>query len=96
MKSIPFSPFSEVAKKLDVWGEKGIPFVFLVDYSLEKAWAGPEQEAHDLGIFFEFEGSGVPPEQVPFQKYPISFESYADKFNQVQAGLKRGDSFLLN
>lgn len=96
MKSIPFSPFTEVAKKLDLWGEKGIPFVFLVDYTLEKAWAGSEQEAHDLGIFFEFEGSGVPSEQVPFQKYPISFESYADKFNQVQAGLKRGDSFLLN
>lgn len=96
MKSIPFSPFTEVAKQLDFWGEKGIPFVFFVDYSLEKAWAGCEQEAHDLGIFFEFDGSGVPSEQVSFHKYPLSFESYAEKFNLVQAGLKRGDSFLLN
>lgn len=96
MKSIPFLPFTEVAKQLDFWGEKGIPFVFFVDYSLEKAWAGCEQEAHDLGIFFEFDGSGVPSEQVSFHKYPLSFESYADKFNLVQAGLKRGDSFLLN
>jgi para-aminobenzoate synthetase component 1 len=96
MKSIPFSPFTEVAKQLDFWGEKGIPFVFFVDYSLEKAWAGCEQEAHDLGIFFEFDGSGVPSEQVSFHKYPLTFESYAEKFNLVQAGLKRGDSFLLN
>lgn len=96
MHSIPFSPFTEVAKQLDLWGEKGIPFVFLVDYSLEKAWAGSEKEATELGILFEFDGSGVPSEQVSFQKYPLSFESYADKFKLVQAGLKRGDSFLLN
>jgi para-aminobenzoate synthetase component I len=39
---------------------------------------------------------GSPAEEVPFQKYPITFESYEAKFNQVQAGLQRGDSFLLN
>ncbi|UAJ13023.1 aminodeoxychorismate synthase component I [Aquirufa lenticrescens] len=96
MNSIPFSPFTEVAKQLDQWGEKGIPFVFLVDYSLENAWAGSEEEAKDLGILFEFDGSGILSEQVSFQKTPLSFESYAEKFKQVQAGLKRGDSFLLN
>ncbi|MEN9960028.1 MAG: hypothetical protein RL045_279, partial [Bacteroidota bacterium] len=30
---IPFLPFAQVAKQMDLWGEKGIPFVFLVDYS---------------------------------------------------------------
>jgi para-aminobenzoate synthetase component 1 len=93
---VPFSPFVPVAKQLDLWGEKGIPFVFLVDYSLEKAWAGSEKEAADFGIFFEFDALGSPAEEVPFQKYPITFESYEAKFNQVQAGLQRGDSFLLN
>lgn len=93
---IPFLPFAQVAKQLDLWGEKGIPFVFLVDYSLENAWAGSETEAKNLGILVEFDGSGVPSEQVSFQKSPLSFESYAEKFKQVQAGLKRGDSFLLN
>ena len=93
---VPFLPFVQVAKQLDQWGEKGIPFVFLVDYSLEKAWAGSEKEAADFGIFFEFDALGSPAEEVPFQKYPITFESYEAKFNQVQAGLQRGDSFLLN
>jgi para-aminobenzoate synthetase component 1 len=96
MNSIPFSPFTEVARQLDLWGEKGIPFVFLVDYSLEKAWAGTEKEATELGIFFEFDAIGLQSEQVFFQKTPLSFESYESKFNQVQAALKRGDSFLLN
>lgn len=96
MKSIPFSPFTEVAKKLDLWGEKGIPFVFLVDYSLENAWAGSEEDAKKLGILFEFDAAGLTSETVAFTKSPLSFESYSAKFNQVQAGLKRGDSFLLN
>jgi para-aminobenzoate synthetase component 1 len=39
---------------------------------------------------------GLQAQQVSFQKFPLTFESYASKFNQVQAGLKRGDSFLLN
>lgn len=96
MNSIPFSPFTEVAKQLDQWGEKGIPFVFLVDYSLEKAWAGSIEAAAALGIFFEFDAPGTPSDKVSFEKSPLSFESYAEKFKQVQAGLKRGDSFLLN
>ena len=93
---VPFLPFVQVAKQLDQWGEKGIPFVFLVDYSLEKAWAGSEQEAEKLGIHVEFDALGSPAEEVSFRKYPITFESYEAKFNQVQAGLQRGDSFLLN
>lgn len=93
---VPFLPFVQVAKQLDLWGEKGIPFVFLVDYALEKAWAGSEQEAEKLGIHIEFDALGSPAKEVSFQKFPISFESYGAKFNQVQAGLKRGDSFLLN
>jgi hypothetical protein len=40
MISIPFSPFNQVAKLMDQWGEKGIPFVFLVDYTGENAWSG--------------------------------------------------------
>jgi para-aminobenzoate synthetase component 1 len=93
---IPFLPFAQVAKQLDLWGEKGIPFVFLVDYSLENAWAGSEEEANDLGILFEFDAAGITSKTVTFSKSPLSFESYSAKFNQVQAGLKRGDSFLLN
>jgi para-aminobenzoate synthetase component 1 len=93
---IPFLPFAQVAKQLDLWGKKGIPFVFLVDYTVENAWAGSEKEAKELGIQFEFDVPGLTSETVPFTKRPLSFESYSAKFNQVQAGLKRGDSFLLN
>lgn len=93
---VPFLPFVQVAKQLDKWGKKGIPFVFLVDYSLEKAWAGSEQEAEKLGIHVEFDALSSPAEEVSFRKYPITFESYEAKFNQVQGGLQRGDSFLLN
>jgi para-aminobenzoate synthetase component 1 len=93
---IPFLPFAQVAKQMDLWGEKGIPFVFLVDYSLENAWAGAEEEALGLGITFAFDAPALPSEPVTFRKYPLTFDSYIEKFDQVQAGLHRGDSFLVN
>lgn len=96
MTLIPFSPFIEVSKQMDLWGEKRIPFVFLVDYLLENAWAGSEEEAKAMGIHFDFNATASESEQVTFTKMPLSFESYTRKFNQVQAGLKRGDSFLAN
>jgi para-aminobenzoate synthetase component 1 len=91
-----FSPFEQVAKQMDLWGEKGIPFVFLVDYSLENAWAGSLEEATELGFSFEFDSAGISAESISFSKKPLSFADYSEKFHQVQAGLKRGDSFLLN
>jgi len=96
MTLFPFSPFIQVAKQMDLWGEKGIPFVFLVDYSLEKAWAGSEEEAKDHGFVFAFDSLGSPSERVSFHKKPLSFEQYSEKFQQVQTGLQRGDSFLVN
>jgi para-aminobenzoate synthetase component 1 len=96
MMPIPFSPFNQVAKQMDLWGEKGIPFVFLVDYTGENAWAGSEEEALGLGITFAFDTPVLPSEPVPFQKYPLAYVEYTEKFNQVQAGLHRGDSFLVN
>jgi len=85
MKSIPFSPFTEVAKKLDVWGEKGIPFVFLVDYSLEKAWAGSEQEAHDLGIFLNLKDPVFRLNRYPFRN--ILFHSNHMRINLIKSKL---------
>ncbi|MFZ9144113.1 MAG: aminodeoxychorismate synthase component I [Aquirufa sp.] len=96
MISIPFSPFNQVAKQMDLWGEKGIPFVFLVDYSGDNAWAGAEEEALRLGITFAIDAPALPSEPVPFRKNPLAFDAYLEKFNQVQAGLQRGDSFLVN
>jgi para-aminobenzoate synthetase component 1 len=91
-----FSPFEQVAQQMDLWGEKGIPFVFLVDYSLKNAWAGSLEEASKLGFSFEFNSTGISAESISFSKKPILFAAYSEKFQQVQAGLKRGDSFLLN
>ena len=93
---IPFLPFAQVAKQMDLWGEKGIPFVFLVDYTGENAWAGPEEEALGLGITFAFNAPVLPSEPVHFRKNPLTFDAYLEKYNQVQVGLQRGDSFLVN
>jgi para-aminobenzoate synthetase component I len=95
--SIPYVSLAEVSEQLDTWGKLGIPFVFFINYNGSQAWAGSEEEANALGIHFSIrQDKPLDADSFNFSKSPISSESYELKFNQVQAGLKRGDSFLVN
>lgn len=98
MKGIPFVNLDQASEGMDLWGQEGKPFVFICDYLGEKVWWGSEEEAKDLGIFVEFNSKPKEayPFKIQFEKYPMSYKEYLSKFYQVQAGLKRGDSFLVN
>ena len=95
--SIPYVSLAEVSEQLDTWGSLGIPFVFYINYNGSQAWAGTEEEANSLGIHFSIRREKpLHADSFNFSKSPISSETYELKFKQVQAGLKRGDSFLVN
>ncbi|MEY4275477.1 MAG: Aminodeoxychorismate synthase [Bacteroidota bacterium] len=95
--SIPYVSLAEVSEQLDTWGSLGIPFVFYINYDGSQAWAGSEKEANALGIQFSIrQENPLHAGSFKFSKSPISFEVYESKFKQVQAGLRRGDSFLVN
>jgi para-aminobenzoate synthetase component 1 len=96
MEPSPFYSFEQAALEMDHRGERGIPFVFFVDYSLEKAWVGSEEEGIALGFHLAFNAKGAKGSDIELQKFPLSLEAYTLKFNHVQAGLYRGDSFLTN
>lgn len=96
MEPSPFYSFEQAALEMDLKGERGIPFVFFVDYSLEKAWVGSEEEGIVLGFHLAFNSTGTQGAGIELKKFPLSLEAYARKFSQVQAGLHRGDSFLTN
>ncbi|MDT8886663.1 aminodeoxychorismate synthase component I [Aquirufa regiilacus] len=95
--SIPYVSLTEVSEQMDTWGSLGIPFVFYINYDGTQAWAGSREEASTLGIQFAFrQDSPLATKTFSFAKNPISFEDYEAKFKHVQAGLLRGDSFLVN
>jgi para-aminobenzoate synthetase component 1 len=71
--------------------------VFYINYDGSKAWAGTKEEARALGIHFAIrEEKPVASSSYRFSKIPITFEEYQAKFQHVQAGLRYGDSFLVN
>ncbi|MEY4987713.1 MAG: Aminodeoxychorismate synthase [Bacteroidota bacterium] len=95
--SIPYVSLTEVSEQMDTWGSLGIPFVFYINYDGTQAWAGTAEEANRLGIQFAIrQSSPSTSQEFSLSKSPISFEHYEAKFNHVQAGLRRGDSFLVN
>lgn len=94
--------FLQFCEDMNDLGQKGIPFVFLIDYLCKspKLWTMEEVPA---GVMFDFKGfTNFPrPEKLKnfdttFRKYPIPFEDYLHSFEIAQRNLKRGESFLIN
>ena len=94
---IPYISFADMSTYMDEKGIKGESFVFFLNYKASQGWIGTPKEAKDLGITFSFSDVHIKVNpDFHFGKYPISAESYGEKFRAVQQALQRGDSFLVN
>jgi para-aminobenzoate synthetase component 1 len=86
--------------KLNQWGHEQVPFLFLVDFEMEKPEAWKLDEVPDE-ILFSINKStpsapveaGVKPE---LKKHPISIGEYRSKFDLVKKRISFGDSYLTN
>ncbi len=92
-----------VQKKMNRWGAEGRPFLFLLDFALQKPEAFPLDELSPEEVLFSFneinnlERAGALEEkQVEFKAFPVSRERYCRAFSRVQQHIRRGDTFLLN
>ncbi len=92
---------AEMIQKMNRAGEEKQPFLFLIDFSGEKCHFSPLDSLSE-GLFFEtplynyIPAMEVKGESFSFRKYPVSFETYKKGFEVVMAGIRRGDSFLVN
>ena len=91
---------------MNQWGKEHTPFVFLIDFECKKpmCWKWSDTE----NIFeFNFDGvtnqkkaniqnNDIPISNFEFNKVPISFEDYKNKFDQVKKEIEIGNSFLVN
>ncbi len=87
---------------MDQWAANGVPFVFIIDFEMERPMAVPLRAAADEGIFYSTPLASNAPSPAPlalpvfFEKFPVPFEDYLPGFEIVQAALRRGDTFLVN
>ena len=92
-----FQPFDQLVEAMDSKSKAKEPFCFFIDYEQKASFLGSQEDAHRLGIFFDFTGNFTPLKtSYHFSKEPVSFDSYLTKFEKVQSALKAGNSFLLN
>jgi para-aminobenzoate synthetase component 1 len=96
---------SEFKNNLNKWGNKGVPFLFVIDFELEKPLLYRLDEVDPEVILFDINNFTNVKDQHPkaiktsttiLQKSPISLEAYRDKFNVVLDHLSYGDSYLTN
>ncbi|MCX6252403.1 MAG: aminodeoxychorismate synthase component I [Bacteroidetes bacterium] len=90
--------------KINDFAGKGLPFLFVVDFSLARSVVLSPDDAASEGIFFDIRGitnSGKtvlsrPESGFSFTLNPVSFDFYEKSFNRLMKRLKRGDTYLTN
>jgi para-aminobenzoate synthetase component 1 len=92
---------NQFQKQLNSWGHDRVPFLFIIDFEMEKprAWALDEINPDDILFNFNNKGNGVltePPVSSPLKINAIPFQDFKSKFDIVMKHLSRGDSFLTN
>jgi para-aminobenzoate synthetase component 1 len=87
---------------LNRYGASGTPFLFLVDFEMEKPLIFPLDEIDADKLLYYINGRGntlsIPAAREPigFIKTPPGFADYKKKFDKVWSRLKYGDSYLTN
>jgi para-aminobenzoate synthetase component I len=95
MKSGPFF------EQLNTWGSAGTPFLFVIDFEMQRPVACKLEDAAAQDIFYDIQGlSNMPRTQracaPKLDFHPVDFEAYKHQFDYVSNRLHYGDSFLTN
>jgi para-aminobenzoate synthetase component 1 len=95
-------PATEGRTLMNELGAKREPFVFAIDFELQRPLIVPEKEARAAGILFSFNGvtngpaGNHPPRAFRFSRKPVPFETYLQAFGIVMDRIRNGDSYLVN
>ena len=90
--------FKLIKEKLNKFGSKKEPFLFVISYDLSKFYIEKLSEL-PTSIKYEFnskEHNKTKNKKSKLEKSPISFEKYKEKFELLQEEIKKGNSYLLN
>src|SRR5690606_8826725 len=91
----------EFSRTVNEFASRGVPFLFMVDFEIEKPLVFPLAELPDH-LLYDVQGRTnasamqSSPSPIRLSKEPLAFSTYRRKFEEVRCGLVRGDSFLVN
>jgi para-aminobenzoate synthetase component 1 len=84
-------------------GQQSQPFLFVIDFAAHNALVQPLSEVNPEEMAFSIGGQHLPSELAPklpsnihFERDPVPFDRYQRAFEQVQAEIHQGNSYLLN
>lgn len=92
----------EVFELMNVHGSKRQPFLFGIDFAVEKGFFLNPAKANDLGIRFNINGigndfaAGTKTPIVSLVKHPVQIKQYKKAFDIVHRHLIEGNSYLAN
>jgi para-aminobenzoate synthetase component 1 len=93
------SAFREQMNRL---GQAKVPFLFIVDFEMQKPVILPLNDVDPTRIAFDVNGftntmnSKREAEGLVMEKFPVSLQQYRSKYERVVTHLEYGDSFLTN
>jgi len=96
------TPATEGRTLMNELGAKREPFIFAIDFELQKPLIVTEKEAPEAGIRFSFNGvtngpaGNHPARAFRFSRKPVPFETYLQAFTVVMDRIRHGDSYLVN
>ncbi len=92
----------EFTEVLNTWGNQKIPFLFIVDFEVEKPMVWKLKQIDSSKIRYNIRGFSNAVSEYSktnsgsITKFPNTFEAYEKKFKFVFEELKHGNSFLTN
>jgi len=93
---------STIKEQMNMWGEAGIPFLFIIDFELNKPLIFRLDEIDKGRILYYINGvtnsriKAIIPEQIDLVKHPECYEEYLGKFKKIQEEISVGNTYLLN
>ncbi len=89
-------------ERINKLGKEGVPFLFVIDFEMEKPLLIPLDEINGEDIKYTIGKQTNTPEKesfpanISFSKTPISIQQYKKAFNKVLQHLRYGNSYLVN
>ena len=92
---------SEFAKRMNEWGHEKVPFLFIVDFEMERPIIIKISDIDQSKISFSINGftnakTYLEKKDISVSAFPDPFVEYKKKFDKVFRHLNYGDSFLTN
>jgi len=92
----------DAQNRMNSLGQNGVPFLFVLNYTLSECHVYPLGEINPSDILFNLQGKTNEseileiPHKIDFSKTPLTFSEYQKKFDIVFRNIQHGNSYLTN